>query len=90
MDGFIYNDQESLSVFAFRFGLIHCVADSGVFGMLLDMPNGVHLENDHWVHVKGKLSSMFYQPFKATIPYLEVESWSSIPKPKDEYVYRYN
>jgi putative membrane protein len=90
LDAFIYNDEDSRSVFAFRFGLIHCVADSGVFGMLIDMPKEVHLENDHWVHVKGKFSTILYQPFKTTIPYLEVDSWSSIPKPKEEYVYRYN
>ena len=27
--------------FLFRFGIIHCVADSGVYGMLVKKPEGV-------------------------------------------------
>lgn len=38
--GFVYNSkrEESVDQFVFRFGIIHCVADSGVFGLLVHFP----------------------------------------------------
>lgn len=89
--GFVYNDSESIDknqLFVFRFGVIHCIADSGVFGMLVDMPNGTKLENDQWITVKGKISTIYYQPFKTNIPYVKVESWSKQTTPEEQYVYR--
>ena len=37
---FVYNSkrEESVDQFVFRFGIIHCVADSGVFGLLVHFP----------------------------------------------------
>lgn len=89
-DGFAYKGEQvdGEHYFIFRFGFIHCAADSGVFGMLVDFPKGTVLKDDEWVHVSGKLSSELYQPFKQTIPVLKVTSWESIPEPKDPYVYR--
>ncbi|REE81227.1 putative membrane protein [Paenibacillus taihuensis] len=89
-DGFIYKGEqvEGNHYFVFRFGFIHCVADSGVFGMLVNFPSDATFHDDDWVHVTGKLNWTFYQPFKQTIPELTVEKWNSIPKPKDPYVYR--
>jgi putative membrane protein len=74
--------------FILRFGIIHCIADSGVYGMLVEFPEDLNMKNDEWVRVRGTLSSIYYQPFKATIPLLEVTSWSKIPAPEDPYVYR--
>ncbi|SDW13362.1 TIGR03943 family protein [Paenibacillus sp. CF384] len=90
-DGFVYAGEqtEAKHYFVFRFGFIHCVADSGVFGMLVDFPSTTSdFHNDEWVRVTGTLSSSFYQPFKQTIPMLKVTEWKTIPKPKDPYVYR--
>jgi putative membrane protein len=89
-DGFAYKGEQvdGEHYFVFRFGFIHCAADSGVFGMLVDFPKGTVLKDDDWVHVTGKLNSELYQPFKQTIPVLEVTSWQAIPAPKDPYVYR--
>ncbi|RED63944.1 TIGR03943 family putative permease subunit [Cohnella lupini] len=89
-DGFAYKGEQvdGDHYFVFRFGFIHCAADSGVFGMLVDFPKGTKLNDDDWVRVTGKLSSELYQPFKQTIPVLKVTSWESIPAPKDPYVYR--
>jgi putative membrane protein len=91
-DGFAYKGEQvdGQHYFVFRFGFIHCAADSGVFGMLVDFPKGTQLHDDDWVHVTGKLTSELYQPFKQTIPVLKVSSWNSIPAPKDPYVYRVN
>lgn len=89
--GFVFNDSETIAknqLFVFRFGVIHCIADSGVFGMLVEMPDGVKLKDDQWINVKGKISTIYYQPFKTSIPYLKVDSWSSTSAPKEQYVFR--
>lgn len=89
-DGFAYIGEQvdDHHYFVFRFGFIHCAADSGVFGMLVDFPKNTVLKNDQWVHVSGKLTSELYQPFKQTIPVLKATEWQPIPAPKDPYVYR--
>jgi len=89
-EGFAYRGEQvdGDHYFVFRFGFIHCAADSGVFGMLVDFPKGTKLEDDDWVRVTGKLSSELYQPFKQTIPVLRVTSWTPIDAPEDPYVYR--
>lgn len=70
--GFVFNDPDTTidknQIFIFSFGVIHCIADAGVFGMLVDMPNGVKLKNDEWITVKGKISTIYYQPFKTIFP----------------------
>ncbi|MFF2446318.1 TIGR03943 family putative permease subunit [Neobacillus sp. NPDC058068] len=91
--GFVFNDAETINknqLFVFRFGIIHCIADSGVFGMLVDMPEGTKLGNDEWITVKGKISTIYYQPFKTNIPILKVEKWTKTSTPKDQYVYKGN
>lgn len=88
--GFVYNDKVTgnNNLFLFRFGIIHCVADSGVYGMLVHMPTSKKYKNDTWIKVTGKLTEENYAPFKMTIPALEVNSFKKISKPKDVYVYR--
>lgn len=56
--------------------------------MLVQFPKDIHFKNDEWINVEGKLSNQYYQPFKKTIPVLEVTKWKTIPKPEDPYVYR--
>jgi putative membrane protein len=89
-DGFAYKGEQvdDNHFFIFRFGFIHCVADSGVFGMLVDFPKNTNLKDDEWVRVTGKLTWEMYQPFKQTIPVLKVNTWNTIPDPDDPYVYR--
>lgn len=88
--GFAYKGEQvdGEHYFLFRFGFIHCAADSGVFGMLVDFPKGTTLADDDWIRVTGKLTSELYQPFKQTIPVLKVTSFEKIEKPRDPYVYR--
>jgi putative membrane protein len=90
MKGFAYNgdDINKNQVFLLRFGIIHCIADSGVYGMMLNFPSDVHFSNDQWIEVSGTLSSIYYQPFKTTIPYIKVTKWQQVSEPKDPYVYR--
>lgn len=89
-DGFAFKGEtvNKQQMFVLRFGVIHCIADSGVFGMLVELPKGVSFKDDQWLHVKGTLSSIYYQPFKSTIPVLKVEEWTKIDEPEDPYVYR--
>ncbi|RLQ93360.1 TIGR03943 family putative permease subunit [Falsibacillus albus] len=87
--GFAFNDKglQNDQLFLFRFGIIHCVADSGVFGMLVQFPDAMTVRNDEWMEVEGKMTSEFYQPYKKTIPMIKVDKWKIVPKPKDPYVY---
>ncbi|MDQ0860217.1 TIGR03943 family protein [Bacillus sp. V2I10] len=89
-DGFAFKGESinKNQIFVLRFGIIHCIADSGVYGMLVELPEEVKLKDDEWVQVKGTLSTIYYQPFKSEIPYLKAESWKKINEPKDPYVYR--
>lgn len=88
--GFAYKEKEmnENQIFLLRFGIIHCIADSGVYGMLLDLPKDVQTKNDEWLQVTGKLETIYYQPFKKTIPVLKVTSWKKTAEPEDPYAYR--
>lgn len=88
--GFIFRDDSSgkEQYFLFRFGIIHCVADSGVFGMLVNKPEDADWSNDQWITAEGTIETQYYQPFRTTIPVLNVTSWKQVATPKDQYVYR--
>lgn len=89
-EGFVYqtSNGEQEDSFLFRFGIIHCVADSGVFGLLTHMPNGTSTKNDEWYKVEGTIQSDYYEPFKREIPSVEVSKATKVAAPKNQYVYR--
>jgi len=91
--GFVYIDPQNTdssinAVYLFRFGIIHCIADSGVFGMLNHLPKDLKVKNNDWVSVTGKFNVEYYKPFGRTLPYLEVTNAQIIKKPSNPYVYR--
>jgi putative membrane protein len=90
LDGFVYHDETTNKdqVFILRFGIIHCVADSGVYGLLAEFAKPPALKNDEWIHIKGELSTMYYQPYNAVIPYVKVASWHTMKQPEEPYVFR--
>jgi putative membrane protein len=90
MKGFSYNGPglQSNQLFLLRFGIIHCVADSGAFGMMIQFPKNIHIPNDQWYQVTGTMDTVFYPPMKTKIPVLKVTSYKTITPPKDPYVYR--
>jgi putative membrane protein len=90
MNGFSYNGPglQSNQLFLLRFGIIHCVADSGAFGLMIQFPNNIHIPNDQWYQVTGTLDTVYYPQMKTKIPVLKVTSYKTIPKPNDPYVYR--
>jgi putative membrane protein len=89
-EGFIFNSSqnEQENIFVFRFGIIHCVADSGVFGLLTHMPSEHSFKNNQWVTLTGTIHSEYYAPFKREIPVVEVNKVKEIQEPKNQYVYR--
>lgn len=90
INGFSYNgpNLNKNQIFLLRFGIIHCIADSGAFGMMIQFPNDIQIPNDQWYQVTGTLETAYYQPFKAKVPVLKVTDYKIINKPKDPYVYR--
>lgn len=88
--GFIFNSSKNkeVNLFVFRFGIIHCVADSGVFGLLTHMPEGRTFKNNDWVELKGTIHSGYYAPFKREIPMVDVTKVKQVAEPKNQYVYR--
>lgn len=89
-EGFVYQSKndKATDTFLFRFGIIHCVADSGVFGLLTHLPEGMTVKNDDWYKVEGTIQTDFYQPFKREIPSVVVTKVEKITAPENQYVYR--
>lgn len=87
--GFIYHAKQDAAEnnFVFRFGIIHCVADSGVFGLLVHLPKGITVKNDEWVRVEGTIGTDFYQPLKRELPTVAAAKVVKISAPKNQYVY---
>ena len=86
--GFVYNDpNHANSQFVFRFGIMHCIADSGVFG-LLTTGNTNQYENNTWVRVRGKISNHYHKELNQVLPTLEVQSFIKVDKPENTYVYK--
>lgn len=90
LTGFSYEETANTNkqLFLFRFGVVHCVADSGVFGLLLNLPTSQNYQNDTWLQATGTIGTDFYAPFKQTIPTLTVSDISKIKTPTEKYVYR--
>ena len=86
--GFVYNDPSHPdSQFLFRFGIIHCIADSGVYG-LLTKGNSRQYPDNTWITAKGTLTLHYHKELKQKLPTLEVESFTKVDKPENPYVYR--
>lgn len=86
--GFVYNDPTTSGAqFLFRFGIIHCIADSGVFG-LRTLTQGQTFPNNTWIKVTGEIQMAYYTPFKREIPIIKPHTLTQVEKPSNPYVYR--
>lgn len=86
--GFVYNDPTDKGAqFLFRFGIIHCIADSGVFG-LRTLNTGQTYPDNTWLKITGKLQLAYYAPFKRELPIIKPDHIVSVEKPTNPYVYR--
>ncbi|MBS4991263.1 MAG: TIGR03943 family protein, partial [Streptococcus thermophilus] len=62
--GFVYNDPQTKGYqFIFRFGIIHCIADSGVYGLATTGSDQTFKDNT-WVTVTGTITVNYYQNLK--------------------------
>ena len=88
--GFVYEADKNNQKydFLFRFGIIHCVADSGVFGLMTKLPAGLKVKNNQWLHVEGTITLDLFEPFHRQIPAVTVSDVKTGPAPKNQYVYR--
>lgn len=88
-DGFVFDDptNDEEYIFVLRFGIIHCIADSGVYGFLVKLPIGVHYKNDTWLHIKGTIDEIYYPTVKTNIPIVKASDWKEIKPPKSPYAY---
>ena len=88
MVGFVYNDPDNAhQQFIFRFGIIHCIADSGVYG-LLSTGSDTPFSNNTWVKAKGIIRVTYHTSLKQNLPTLELQSIVQIKQPDSPYVYR--
>lgn len=86
--GFVYNEPEHEGAqFLFRFGIIHCIADSGVFG-LLTKGGQVSYPDNSWVTVTGQLTLEYHQELGQTLPTLHIKEEKQVNQPENPYVYR--
>jgi putative membrane protein len=86
--GFVYNDPTDKGAqFLFRFGIIHCIADSGVFG-LRTLTDGVSYPDNTWLEITGQIQTTYYAPFKRELPTLKPDHIAEVKKPSNPYVYR--
>ncbi|MFC3928686.1 TIGR03943 family putative permease subunit [Streptococcus caprae] len=86
--GFVYNDPvDNADFFAFRFGVIHCIADSGVYGLMIKDADQTYSDNT-WVKVKGQIVVEYNQNLQQTLPVLHVTDCQQVNQPDNAYVYR--
>ena len=88
LTGFIYKDpQDPGSQFLFRFGIIHCIADSGVYGLLTKGASQTYDDNT-WVQATGTLKIQYHKQLGQSLPVLDIKEAHSVEKPTNPYVYR--
>lgn len=86
--GFVYNEPGHDNYqFLFRFGIIHCIADSGVYG-LLTTGSQASYPNNTWLTVKGRLHMEYDKNLEQNLPVLELSEVHQVQEPDNPYVYR--
>ena len=86
--GFVYNDPQTKGYqFIFRFGIIHCIADSGVYGLATRGSDQTFKDNT-WVKVTGTITVDYYQNLKQSLPILNLTEVKEVGQPDNPYVYR--
>ncbi|EKS22643.1 TIGR03943 family protein [Streptococcus urinalis FB127-CNA-2] len=86
--GFVYNAPNNKGYqFLFRFGIIHCIADSGVYG-LLTTGNTKTYANNAWLTAKGRIRIEYDKQLKQNLPVLHINDVKETNQPKNPYVYR--
>lgn len=88
MIGFVYQDPENEhNLFLFRFGIIHCIADSGVYGLYVTGAPTAYANNT-WLNVRGKIQINYHKELKESLPILVLDHVTETNQPSNPYVYR--
>ncbi|MGT2925968.1 TIGR03943 family putative permease subunit [Streptococcus cuniculipharyngis] len=88
LTGFVYNKpKSSKELYLFRFGIIHCIADSGVYG-LLTKGYQKNFPDNSWLRVTGTLHLGYQKDLNQRLPFLQVSQVALIDPPDNPYVYR--
>lgn len=88
MVGFVYQDPDNPhQQFLFRFGIIHCIADSGVYGLLSTGSSQTFPDNT-WVRASGTITSSYHTSLNQHLPTLALDQIEEIQAPTSPYVYR--
>lgn len=86
--GFVYKEpQHEGYQFLFRFGIIHCIADSGVYGLLTKGAEHTY-EDNAWLTLSGHITLEYNKQLEQTLPVLQVEEEKQVNQPDNPYVYR--
>ena len=86
--GFVYNEPGHDGYqFLFRFGIIHCIADSGVYG-LLTTGNATSYPNNTWITATGTISLEYDKTLEQNLPVLHISKIKETDAPDNPYVYR--
>lgn len=86
--GFVYNEPGHDGYqFLFRFGIIHCIADSGVYG-LLTTGNATSYPNNTWITATGTISLEYDKTLEQNLPVLHFSKIKETDAPDNPYVYR--
>ncbi|MGR9047218.1 TIGR03943 family putative permease subunit [Halobacillus faecis] len=87
MNGFVFREDSYPEdrIVVGRFGISCCVADGGIYGVMVQGEELSTYKNDTWVEVRGVLSMVEYNGWE--LPLIEPKEITKIETPKEPYVY---
>jgi len=88
LNGFVFREDtfDSNQIVVGRMGVSCCVADSGIFGLMIKGGDFNAFPTDTWVKVHGILEVSQYKGW--TLPMVKLKSIEKIDKPTQPYVYK--
>lgn len=87
VSGFVYTDEQygADHFLVTRFVVSCCVADANVLGLLVQLPDGIALEDDQWVEVQGTFVANNIEGWM--MPVIEATAITTIDVPNQPYLY---
>lgn len=87
MSGFIFREESypDNQMVVGRFGISCCVADGGIYGIMVQGMDLDSYKNDMWVEIKGTLNMVDYNGWE--LPLIEPTEIKEIQTPHEPYVY---
>ncbi|MBX0359230.1 TIGR03943 family protein [Halobacillus sp. Nhm2S1] len=87
MNGFVFREDSypENQIVVGRFGISCCVADGGIYGIMVQGVDLNTYKNDTWVEVRGVLNMVDYNGWQ--LPLIEPKEITEIETPQEPYVY---